>query len=63
MDSGMYQCVAENKYGAVYSGAELKILGKFLHTVQILQTNGFCVVKQSLQDVSQQGDDVLAGGK
>lgn len=26
-DSGMYQCVAENKYGAVYSNAELKILG------------------------------------
>uniref|UniRef100_A0A8D3CIF5 Contactin-5 n=1 Tax=Scophthalmus maximus TaxID=52904 RepID=A0A8D3CIF5_SCOMX len=25
-DSGMYQCVAENKYGAIYSGAELKIL-------------------------------------
>ncbi|MED6281314.1 Contactin-5 [Characodon lateralis] len=26
MDSGMYQCVAENKYGAIYSNAELKIL-------------------------------------
>ncbi|KAK7883010.1 hypothetical protein WMY93_029184 [Mugilogobius chulae] len=25
-DSGMYQCIAENKYGAVYSSAELKIL-------------------------------------
>uniref|UniRef100_A0A4W6CH10 Contactin-5 n=1 Tax=Lates calcarifer TaxID=8187 RepID=A0A4W6CH10_LATCA len=25
-DSGMYQCVAENKYGAIYSSAELKIL-------------------------------------
>ncbi|XP_054649905.1 contactin-5 isoform X2 [Dunckerocampus dactyliophorus] len=25
-DSAMYQCVAENKYGAVYSNAELKIL-------------------------------------
>ncbi|KAK1784703.1 hypothetical protein P4O66_003383 [Electrophorus voltai] len=25
-DSGMYQCVAENKYGSVYSSAELKIL-------------------------------------
>lgn len=33
MDSGMYQCVAENKYGAVYSSAELKILGKFMRTV------------------------------
>ncbi|KAM9732692.1 contactin-5 isoform 2-T2 [Menidia menidia] len=25
-DSGMFQCVAENKYGAIYSNAELKIL-------------------------------------
>uniref|UniRef100_A0A8C7I5K3 Contactin-5 n=1 Tax=Oncorhynchus kisutch TaxID=8019 RepID=A0A8C7I5K3_ONCKI len=25
-DSGMYQCVAENKYGAIYCSAELKIL-------------------------------------
>ncbi|CAB1447362.1 unnamed protein product [Pleuronectes platessa] len=25
-DSGMYQCVAENKYGAIYSSAELTIL-------------------------------------
>lgn len=26
-DSGMYQCIGENKYGAIYSNAELKILG------------------------------------
>ncbi|XP_057684850.1 contactin-5-like [Corythoichthys intestinalis] len=26
VDSGMYQCVAENKYGTIYSNAELKIL-------------------------------------
>ncbi|KAM8872899.1 contactin-5 isoform 2-T2 [Synchiropus picturatus] len=26
LDSGMYQCVAENKHGAVYSSAELRIL-------------------------------------
>nr|XP_015197270.1 PREDICTED: contactin-5 isoform X3 [Lepisosteus oculatus] len=25
-DAGMYQCIAENKYGAIYSSAELKIL-------------------------------------
>ncbi|XP_008307194.2 contactin-5 [Cynoglossus semilaevis] len=25
-DSGMYQCVAENKYGSIYSSAELRIL-------------------------------------
>jgi len=32
-DSGMYQCIAENKYGSIYSSAELKILGNnsFLH--------------------------------
>ncbi len=29
-DSGMYQCVAENKYGAIYSNAELKILGSYM---------------------------------
>ncbi|MBN3287279.1 CNTN3 protein, partial [Polyodon spathula] len=27
-DSGMYQCVAENKHGVIYSGAELRVLGK-----------------------------------
>lgn len=26
-DAGMYQCLAENKYGAIYASAELKILG------------------------------------
>ncbi|KAK6473999.1 contactin-3-like [Huso huso] len=25
-DSGMYQCVAENKHGVIYSGAELRVL-------------------------------------
>ncbi|KAG9348394.1 hypothetical protein JZ751_002129 [Albula glossodonta] len=25
-DSGMYQCIAENKYGSIYSSAELKVL-------------------------------------
>lgn len=29
-DSGMYQCVGENKYGAIYSNAELKILGSHI---------------------------------
>lgn len=27
-DMGMYQCVAENKHGEVYSNAELKVVGK-----------------------------------
>lgn len=28
-DAGMYQCLAENKYGTIYASAELKILGKY----------------------------------
>lgn len=27
-DIGMYQCVAGNKYGEVYSNAELRVIGK-----------------------------------
>lgn len=27
-DSGMYQCVAENKHGTIYSTAELRVQGK-----------------------------------
>lgn len=27
-DSGMYQCVAENKHGTVYSNAELRVQGE-----------------------------------
>lgn len=39
-DSGMYQCVAENKYGAIYSSAELKILGSFGVKSIILKIDG-----------------------
>uniref|UniRef100_A0A8C4DFH1 Contactin-5 n=1 Tax=Dicentrarchus labrax TaxID=13489 RepID=A0A8C4DFH1_DICLA len=43
-DSGMYQCVAENKYGAIYSNAELKILASapvFVHNpLRIIATLG-----------------------
>uniref|UniRef100_A0A3B3B5U3 Contactin-5 n=1 Tax=Oryzias melastigma TaxID=30732 RepID=A0A3B3B5U3_ORYME len=43
-DSGMYQCVAENKYGAVYSNAELKILASapvfFQNPVRVIATLG-----------------------
>lgn len=28
-DSGMYQCVAENKHGTIYSTAELRVQGTF----------------------------------
>lgn len=27
-DSGMYQCVAENKHGIIYAAAQLMVLGK-----------------------------------
>lgn len=27
-DSGMYQCVAENKHGTIYSSAELRVQGR-----------------------------------
>lgn len=27
-DSGMFQCIAENKHGLIYSSAELKVVGK-----------------------------------
>lgn len=27
-DAGMYQCVAGNKHGEVYSNAELRVIGK-----------------------------------
>lgn len=41
-DSGMYQCVAENKYGTIYSNAELKILGSCVFGVKsiILKIDG-----------------------
>lgn len=29
-DAGMYQCLAENKYGTIYASAELKVLGEYL---------------------------------
>lgn len=30
MDSGMYQCLAENDNGVIYASAELKVVGKQL---------------------------------
>lgn len=30
MDSGMYQCLAENDNGIIYASAELKVVGKHL---------------------------------
>lgn len=34
-DAGMYQCLAENKYGTIYASAELKILGMQFLSKQI----------------------------
>lgn len=28
LDSGMYQCVAQNEHGSIYASAELKVVGK-----------------------------------
>jgi receptor-type tyrosine-protein phosphatase gamma len=30
-DAGMYQCVAENKHGVIFSNAELSLIGKSLY--------------------------------
>lgn len=31
-DIGMYQCVAENKHGRIFTNAELRVIGKTKHT-------------------------------
>lgn len=35
-DSGMYQCVAENKHGIIYSTAQLMVLGKIAYLPLLL---------------------------
>lgn len=30
-DSGMYQCIAENRHGVIHANAELRVFGKLLH--------------------------------
>uniref|UniRef100_A0A8B9I101 Contactin-5 n=1 Tax=Astyanax mexicanus TaxID=7994 RepID=A0A8B9I101_ASTMX len=47
-DSGMYQCVAENKYGAIYSSAELKILA----SAPMFNTNTVTIIATMGKDVS-----------
>ncbi|XP_055029794.2 contactin-5 isoform X2 [Misgurnus anguillicaudatus] len=47
-DSGMYQCIAENKYGSVYSNAELKILA----SAPIFSTNPIRLIATVGRDVS-----------
>ncbi|XP_062861152.1 contactin-5 [Trichomycterus rosablanca] len=47
-DSGMYQCVAENKYGAIYSSAELKILA----SAPVFSDNTATIIATIGKDVS-----------
>lgn len=47
-DSGMYQCVGENKYGAIYSSAELKILGSHIVGVNNFKNWRHCKGKQAI---------------
>lgn len=35
-DSGMYQCVAENKHGVIYAAAQLMVLGKIAFLPRLL---------------------------
>lgn len=37
VDSGMYQCVAENKHGTIYSTAELRVQGRRLNRAELLE--------------------------
>ena len=62
-DSGMYSCVAENKYGTVYSNAELRVLGKYpLSVVPLLLSDarsllweGFFVARTKACDATRCG--------
>ncbi|KAG7332852.1 hypothetical protein KOW79_002987 [Hemibagrus wyckioides] len=47
-DSGMYQCVAENKYGTLYSNAELKILA----SAPVFSSNAATVIATVGRDAS-----------
>ena len=35
-DIGMYQCVAENKHGRVFTNTELRVIGKIQHAIIII---------------------------
>ncbi|KAI5085273.1 contactin-5, partial [Silurus meridionalis] len=49
-DSGMYQCVAENKYGAIYSSAMLRILA----SAPVFSTNTASIMATMGKDVSME---------
>lgn len=48
-DSGMYQCVAENKHGIIYSSAQLMVLGKIASLPLLLSCSSVCVFDQLLR--------------
>lgn len=41
-DSGMYQCVAENKHGIIYSSTQLMVLGKIASLLLLLSCLSVC---------------------
>uniref|UniRef100_A0A8C7E110 Contactin 3a, tandem duplicate 1 n=1 Tax=Oncorhynchus kisutch TaxID=8019 RepID=A0A8C7E110_ONCKI len=53
-DIGMYQCVAENKHGRVFTNTELRVIGKIQHAIIII-----IVVIVIVITLARQGGDVL----
>lgn len=37
-DSGMYQCIAENRHGVIYANAELRVFGERVLSVGVMCT-------------------------
>lgn len=48
-DSGMYQCVAENKHGIIYSSAQLMVLGKIASLLLLLSCLSVCAFDHLLR--------------
>lgn len=48
-DSGMYQCVAENKHGIIYSSAQLMVLGKIASLPPLLSCLSVCAFDHLLR--------------
>lgn len=42
-DSGMYQCVAENKHAIIYYSAQLMVLGKTAFFLLLLSCLSLCI--------------------
>lgn len=48
-DSGMYQCVAENKHGIIYSSAQLMVLGKIASLLLLFSCLSVCAFDHLLR--------------